>query len=181
MQHKFLKTLESNKYNPQLCIGNLYTVSTCSQVLHLSVLSFHTTVSHYMPNSQNTAAERNQPKRTALRASVRFLILSIFPLTSRGLSQITCKVQLNVDPQEEIFHHYTYAMSVLRAPTDFMWAAGIYFRDWRVIIQFQLSNKLSGFCTSSCICYSECVSFNFLLLRVFPSIQTSESALAEYH
>lgn len=28
---------------------------------------------------------------------------------------------------EEIFHQYTYTMSALRAPTDFMWAAEIYF------------------------------------------------------
>lgn len=70
-------------------------------------------------------------------------ILNDFPITSRGLTQITCKVQLNGDPQEEIFHHYTYAMSALGAPTDFMWAAGIYFRDHRVLFLFQLPKKLS--------------------------------------
>lgn len=52
---------------------------------------------------------------------------------------------MNGDPVEVISHHYTYAMSALRAPSDFMWAAEIYFRDQRVIFLF-------GFGASSYIC-----------------------------
>lgn len=80
-----------------------------------------------MPNSQNMVAE-NEPRRTALGSSVRSTILNSFPATLRGLSKKEKKkLQLNGDPMEEIFHQYTYAMSALRAPTDFMWAAEIYF------------------------------------------------------
>lgn len=53
---------------------------------------------------------------------------------------------------EEIFHHYTYAMSALHAPADFMWAAEIYFRDRRLIFLF-------GFGASSHIYYYQCLSF----------------------
>lgn len=59
---------------------------------------------------------------------------------------------MNGDPVEEIFHHYTYAMSALHAPADFMWAAEIYFEDRRLIFLF-------GFGASSHIYYYQCLSF----------------------
>lgn len=54
-----------------------------------------------------------------MRSSLKSTTLSSFPpvtpTTTRGLSQITSKVQPNGDPVE-IFHHYTYAVSALYVP-----------------------------------------------------------------
>lgn len=100
-----------------------------------------------------------------------------FPITSIHFSQIACKVQLNEDLQEEISHHYTYTMSALYVPTDFMWAAGIYFRNQSDFpVPVIKRNCLDS--TSSYICHYDCVQFPFLILRVFLSIQTF---LAEDH
>lgn len=111
------------------------------QGLHLSRLCFHTTASHYMPKSQNIAAERR--RQSTKENSFEGVLLDSEDCFPNNINKFACKVQLNEneDLQEEISHHYTYAMSALYVPTDFMWAAGIYFRNQRVIFLFQLSKE----------------------------------------